>query len=965
MLSKENLNQLKNENLAKVGLFKNTLWLCFGDEITQLSEFGIPTIIYPYTLHINCSWRISERKEIVFAKQDMFTENNVRDSIMIAINEKLQRDPVFVEVVEVNEFSDVKIILSNEMRVDIFLDTSINNDRQLKFFNQNKADLDQNENAKHSNSAVSEPAAEDFEKKPEVIDKKSGVLISQIFESSAYGLFREFCKCESLIYVNNITDDHLSKFRRTQGVGQKRYLDVVNRMEKFGYKEFESSEPIDFVLENIPKDILVSQVFRSSTYRFFREFCKRENLIYINDITNEHLMELSNTQGVGQKKYSDIINKLKEITVELKELEVKNFTAGKIYEYVKNLNLSDILLLLKIEDIKFSDAKLFELEGRALKELEHISEVENLIKLSNKLSQLQSPRDTLTEFKSQLKESQQLIIKMRILEEKTLEEVGHELNVTRERARQIERKIKQKIRELFLVKRLNDSFILISGEVNHIKSKDLATILGEENKDVFKLLKMNDTPLYYNHEFDIFFFKELDLVEFQERVALFLAELPEIFRINEYEHLFAEILPSSDKLLFESVYDRYNFKKYGEFYSSRKLNPVDILNLLYKYYVTELIKLDVAGTARIVEMAQIYFEYELPNEMRSIDARARDSEQLILVDRLTYQWFDPTTIDDRLLTEILDYLNNEFQTREFVNTEQVFSKFKNQLDEQQIFNKIHLYSVIKYFLDDQLKIGKGNTLNIYPDENSKMSVEEKIVALIKKDGGVTTKTKIQQTTHWTMFRIDQIISQSNQIVALEKDEVRLFKTIELTNEIKNELLELISICMTQGFTTTAIILKEIAKISHLNDFVNNNELSSFKTIASFIKIIYPKIKGHTLYLYNDSNSEKTFEEALVRIIDDMIDRQSLLNKIQEYGYSLTMSSIIINKILDRGLFVEIDRGIYVPAYKLDISVEVVEKLNEFIETQLQGNEYLSLDKFNDFGLYLPNIEYEWTANLIR
>jgi hypothetical protein len=216
-----------------------------------------------------------------------------------------------------------------------------------------------------------------------------------------------------------------------------------------------------------------------------------------------------------------------------------------------------------------------------------------------------------------------------------------------------------------------------------------------------------------------------------------------------------------------------------------------------------------------------------------------------------------------------------------------------------------------------------------------------------------------------MFRIDQIISDSKQIVSLEKDNVRLFKTIELTNEVKNELLELISKCMSQGFTTTAIILEELTKSPHLNNFINNNKLSNSKALASFIKIIQPEIKGHTLFLHYDSNPEKTFEEALGRIICDKIQRQSLLNKIQEYGYSEAMATVMVSNIIEKRLFVEIDRGVYLPSSKLNIPIEVVEKLKKLVESQFQKKEYLPIEKMiSNISFQLPEIQYEWTTSLV-
>jgi len=171
--------------------------------------------------------------------------------------------------------------------------------------------------------------------------------------------------------------------------------------------------------------------------------------------------------------------------------------------------------------------------------------------------------------------------------------------------------------------------------------------------------------------------------------------------------------------------------------------------------------------------------------------------------------------------------------------------------------------------------------------------------------------------------------------------------------------------MSNGFTTSAIILRTIAKIPHVNDFMTNNEISTSKTIASIIKIIHPQIKGHTMFLHYDYNPEKTFEEALIRMISERIERKSLLRQIQEYGYSEAMSAVMISKMVEKKMLIKIDRGVYLPAYKFDISIDVLEKLEEFIESQFRDSEFFSLDSLDNFELYLPDIEYEWTASLME
>ena len=78
-----------------------------------------------------------------------------------------------------------------------------------------------------------------------------------------------------------------------------------------------------------------------------------------------------------------------------------------------------------------------------------------------------------------------------------------------------------------------------------------------------------------------------------------------------------------------------------------------------------------------------------------------------------------------------------------------------------------------------------------------------------------------------------------------------------------------------------------------------------------------------------------------------------------------MATVMVSNITEKRLFVEIDRGIYLPSSKLNVPVEAIDKLKEFIEYQLEKKEYLPLEIMSDISFQLPEIEYEWTTCLMR
>ena len=171
---------------------------------------------------------------------------------------------------------------------------------------------------------------------------------------------------------------------------------------------------------------------------------------------------------------------------------------------------------------------------------------------------------------------------------------------------------------------------------------------------------------------------------------------------------------------FESIFKNYGLIDYGKFYSRYTLRITHVLDLIFKYYINGPIKLDEEGTEYIRQLAQKHVNYQLSDSDRSVDARLRDSKQVLLVDSNTFQWFDPKSIDPALIDHISTYLKERFTEIEVINVEEIYSNLHETMEEYHITTKLHLYSIIKYFLDEEFIVGKGNTLNIYRESSEKL-----------------------------------------------------------------------------------------------------------------------------------------------------------------------------------------------------------------------------------------------------
>src|SRR5699024_724809 len=344
--------------------------------------------------------------------------------------------------------------------------------------------------------------------------------------------------------------------------------------------------------------------------------------------------------------------------------------------------------------------------------------------------------------------------------------------------------------------------------------------------------------------------------------------------------------------------------------------------------------------------------------------RIRDSENIILVDKNTFQWFEPDMNDQHLIDEIRSYLTNVFENREVINVKEIYQNFEARLTENRIFNKYHLYSLIKYFLDDEFIIGKGNTLNIYREKDNKLSVEDRVIKTIKSFGGTCSRDQLEETLKWPRYKIDLAISSSNQVVTWERNRVKLFDSL-LTEDEKAELMKLVEKSMKNGYTTSTLIFEQMMFHPRLAPLIQKKEINTSTKVSAIVKNIMPSVKGRQKFLYKEGSRLTSFEEVIVDHFRDEVNRSEMQAFILEHGYKELMASNILDKILKHDYFMEIDLGVYYPTDKFHISEEAVQALQQFLKEKTGHQEFISLSNVEGYRSSLPPIDFRWNPFLMK
>ena len=279
-------------------------------------------------------------------------------------------------------------------------------------------------------------------------------------------------------------------------------------------------------------------------------FLKRENCKFIYDLHNltnngKDIKQLATYRSVGQKTLNHLRDFYSNYSkyIRKKKIEIKYNKLNFLYE--KNKNMINDFVIQKIENNKFlydkNEVKILVNNNVVDKDVYNVNLVLDLNFFDNFIKN--NFYKNYTNYK--------LVFYKRILEDKTLDSIGKTLNVTRERIRQIEEKIKDKL-------------IINLSIINSLKKieKNIKKIIFESADDFHKKLVLKKI---ISKDLNIFAIKQL----------------LKITKSKQYKN-FSNV--NKNIFLFESKsYETHllaNIKKYIQ-KNSRK-NGIINFNLLYK-----------------------------------------------------------------------------------------------------------------------------------------------------------------------------------------------------------------------------------------------------------------------------------------------------------------------------------------------------------------------------------------------
>jgi hypothetical protein len=793
-------------------------------------------------------------------------------------------------------------------------------------------------------------------------EQKESILIDEVFAENQFLSFRKYCRSHRLKKIFEITAEHIEAFSAMRGVGVGK-VEAVKQRINFPVEK----KPEPFPFSPTALSLEINSVFAENKYHLFQDFCAKNDINILGQLRTIHIEMFKNYKMVGKKKVDEITNMLRYY-IESEEKPARTFHSGNIFEIIKDKTVQEVFFQYGYETSSNSELTITDVEGVDVSELQEVFSPELLMSLSNRLQRQQTPKEVALKITDILSEREFGIILSRYGQEKTLEEVGGEYGITRERVRQIAQKAGKKIAGHLGRHHFKTILRLMSKSPIFMSRQELLSIVGTEHQFLVNLIKQENKSLYYYEIFDSFFFETKGIINIQ-KAEEFLEELPDVFNLYEQQQTFEEFLESigiedPSMELIEAMIQSGRYTKYGEHYSRGKLAISDVLSFLFKNYIHTPFKLTEETLPQLQAMARHYLNFELGDSLRSLHARMHDAENIILVDRATFLYFESDHFDTSIMEKIEVFLNEEFSKKDVVNIELVFERFQDELSPLGIHHKLHLYSLIQYYLDDKFVIGQGNTLNIFKNEKSKVSIEERMVSYMRDHGGLCSKEQLLEVAK-PMFKVDMAISSSDRIIPWGSNYAILVEKLDFQPSEKTLLKNYFNQFLRNGYVSVNRMFKEMMFDQKFSSLLRKKGIDEAAKLSSLLKSFVPNVKGHSNFMYPEGSQFDSFEKVIMAQFDGETSREDLRQFAFEHGYKEMMATNFLKRLIEQGEYVEIDYDLLFPAKKLKIDESALTEIMQYLTEQMGEQKYLSLSNLKGYRRKLPDIDFRWNPYLLR
>lgn len=573
----------------------------------------------------------------------------------------------------------------------------------------------------------------------------------------------------------------------------------------------------------------------------FLDFCKENGISHLGEVDNYILAKYGELPGVGPSRIKDIKNYLSSVKEQIFKQrtykEIVNCRLDKIIFNIKNLNEITIGEFLDFdkEDLDKLNLTLYELE-----------------KIFDICTTTLPIKETLKKIKETLSEEDINLLVDRLEKNKTLEEIGNARNISRERTRQIEIKVKQIVSTILKYNNFNVALKIAADFKDEISLSEMNKLFGKEFSFLVSYLKKNEI---FSRPFYIDF---LDLFLFDRRERFF-----KIFYSLEFSTILTTANVNTIRANFKSfkwvtqdeiekIISKLGYEKHGKYYAQNS-GYKDILELYFVKLVKKPLRVDESTIKDIILDINTNLEYNLYSDelnnitetsainlARRLEGLISRVDGIIMTDPRTYIHINKIEYNVEEFLKLKDKVLSF--NRNYIDSIAVYKNLEKELNAIGIFSDHVFYSLFKYHFAQELNLSTNGNSRVLTVGEQEFNRVEELERFIASAGKILEKSYVQEKLNYSNVSLNNAIDNSRKIVSFDRSYIGLFDFVNMT---KDEILNFNQLVLDNEVDNSISIPQLISKIElnkKFKGFVKYNNINKY-FIASLVRYFFPEFKG--------------------------------------------------------------------------------------------------------------------------
>ena len=547
---------------------------------------------------------------------------------------------------------------------------------------------------------------------------------------------------------------------------------------------------------------------------------------------------------------------------------------------------------------------------------------------------------------------------------KTLEEIGQELGVTRERVRQIEMKTHKTFWKVY--SRQNYDLIMLVYSLRNgdgvIYFNELEEILGDFAPMLWSCApKMPENDFYYYE-------KELKAIvvkagssvksddELLKSINAAVSALPGIIQDSVYDTTIAEF--AMRFTVPEETIRRYTEKRYkldGHFYHDHRLTVPFMCSHVLKERFQAGFKIadEFEGNRFRGFLVDFFGERAKSITNRALDAKV--GEIGCLCDRGKYVHPDFLNVEQSLIDAINNYV--EQCARNALSFGEVYEALKHLFVGTQISNRYALQGALKkYGCKYQM------TRDLIRKKDS-VSIASELETFVMERGRVHVSDILGEFLSLTELGLAQIVARCPGVLYEENGYYFHDTTLNiLPEDYKNIRPFITEICETVPIH--AKVLFDECGVRFI-EFMLRNEVDTANKLFSILAYMFgDELSFSRPYVARESANVASVRKILLQLLDDYdtLSVDEVLDICNDNNITYNSVTSHIQWLAPEWL--KTDAETIVKRDYTGVTDEVVEQVTSTISEMMEASGYVIASSIEDF-IWFPEIDIDWTAHLVE